>query len=203
MLDDALFTDLLDRYHGSEGAERERLEGELIQRLDVYFRDALRPGLAHRFGRQLDDTSVRYTAMANDFFAKVLDRRPDAFWRARTLQDLRRWTSRVISNQILTVLRRRRGLPRAAAPDDPLEDLADQRAAHFEQRHRIDLAGALEVLEGWHGAPEPWPLLARVIEHRYIDGMNYSELEVQLGLPRAELYRLRDAAIAELRRRLA
>lgn len=199
-MDDRHFADLLDRYHACEGDEKRALEQEIVTGLDQHLRRALRPLLEKRFPAAAADTSVRYTTMVNDFFAKVLDRRPDGFWRARTLLDLRRWSSRVISNQIVEVLRRS---SRRSDPEGPLEELADQREQHFRAQHALDLGDALQKIERWESRAEPWPERAQVLRHRYVDGMPYPEIAQQLGIEVKLVYRRKEEAVEALRKELA
>lgn len=192
---------LLDRYHATEGEERAAVGERICAAVAAYFRETLRPALARRFGSSAQDTSVRYSVMVNEFFTMVLDKKPDAFWRAKSLRALRAFASTVIANDIRDVLRRQRR--REAIGEDELDELATARAAHLRWKHDLDLEQALGRLELWERRGPPWPQRAVVIRHRYIDGMNYDEIAQQEGCDKKQIYRLKEEAITALRRELA
>ena len=195
--DDDLMS-LLDRYHASEGDAQRAIGEELFARIDTHFRERIRPSLVRKFGSAGVDSSVRYSVMVQDFFTTVLARRPDEFWRAQSLRALRSFASRAIAHDILDVLRRRRRS--ASMTHDELEELAESRARHFQDRHDLDLEWVLARLELWDQRSEPWPLRARVIRHRYVDGMDYDEIAEQVGIAKKkQIYEIRDAAIDALR----
>lgn len=188
---------LLDRYHQSDGDARRAIGEELFARIDRHFRERIRPALVRQFGSSGKDSSVRYSVMVQDFFTMVLDRRPDGFWRAKSLRALRTFASRAIANDMLDVLRRRK--QSTAMASDELEELAAARAKHFHDRWHLDFEWVLGRLTLWDQRSEPWPQRARVIRHRYVDGMDYDEIIDQEGAAKKQLYELRDAAIEALR----
>jgi RNA polymerase sigma factor (sigma-70 family) len=204
-IDEDEFRGMLSRYHACEGGEREAIGAEIVARISVYFQEVLRPALGRQFGHSVEDTSVRYSVMVNDFFARVLDGAPDVdrFWRVESLRALRAFASTVIANDIRDVLRRQK--KRTSVEEGDFEDLlelAKGRAEHFQGKHDLDLEPALDRLDEWRRRGAPWDQRARVIGYRYIDGMDYDEIADQEGVTTKQAYRIRETAIEALRREL-
>jgi len=210
--DDHTLRRLLDAYHAThpetpepESPEHKLCADDLFAWMKAYFDQVLRPLLARQFPATAEDTSVRYSAMVNEFFVSVLNQRADAVWQARTLEALRRVATRVIKNDILDVLRRRRGTRGTSEERDTPEayqasaDLAEERAEHFHLKHGLDLEPCLELLERWRQLGPPWDQRARVVEGRYIMGMTYDELATQEGTTTKNVYRIMAAALEALR----
>lgn len=206
--DEARLINLLDRFHTVEDDDtRDFIERQIIELVDHYFRQALRPVMTRVFGagvaRSDCDTSVRYTTMVHDFFVKVLEKRPDAFWKARTARDLRTWASVVMRNQMLDYLSRRR---RGTHILQEMAPLIEQRQQHFEERFQLDFEETLNTLNAWELSEDrDRRLFALVLRHRYVDGMPYDQIADQIGYDRGELkplYRLRDQAVKALQKSL-
>ena len=177
------------------------LEDEIIGLVDEHFREALRPVLIKTFGKgvasQQVDASVRYTNVVNDFFAKVLKQRDDAFWQAKTAKELRAWASRVMTNQVLDHFRRKKLAPKVV---DDIGEFADQRQTHFEKYNNdVRFEAALATLERWRVGSDDERRLALVLQHRYIDGMSYDDIAEQLGIIKDEVYRIAEKAKKRLR----
>ena len=179
-----------------------KLEDEIIALVDEHFREALRPVLIKVFGKGLAnrqaDVSVRYTSVVNDFFAKFLAERNDAFWRAKTAKQLRSWASVVMRNQVLDHIRRKKLFPQAV---DDIAAFADQRQVHFEKYNDVSFEQALATLERWKEGTADEQVMALVLQHRYIDGMTYDEIADQLDLEKDQLYRIAEAAKKRLRQK--
>jgi len=194
------------RYHAAADEQR-ALEWQIIELVDRYFRRSLRPWLIRKFGSGVADTncdsSVRYTDMAHNFFERVLEKRPDEFWKARTARDLRAWASVVMANQMLDYLRRKKRGKEILV--DQLAPLVEERQRHFESRFGVEFERALDQIDAWavsHDDTER--MMASVLRHRYVDGMPYDEIAEQLGVSVEEverLYDLRDRAMKILRER--
>ena len=185
-------------------SQLQRIEQEIIGIVSTYFQQALRPAITKVFGRQVSsaggDASLRYTAVINDFFVKVLETRPDAFWRAKTAKDLRTWSSVVVANQMRDYLRRKQKHREILAEIAPL---VEQRQQHFRDRFGIEFDDAvLECLARWRSdeATET-SQMGWVLTHRYVDGMPYDDIAQQLDIPKQSAYRLRERGIEILRRK--
>ena len=177
------------------------LEDEIIALVDEHFRESLRPVLIKTFGptvaSQQLDASVRYTNVVNDFFAKVLKHRNDAFWQAKTAKELRSWASRVMTNQVLDHFRRKKLAPKVV---DDIGAFADQRQTHFEKYNNdVRFETALATLERWTVGSDDERHMALVLQHRYIDGMSYDEIAEQLDISKPEAYRIAEKAKKRLR----
>lgn len=200
--DEERFVDLNDQYHQStDDATRQRLEGELFALVDANLRRALKPLIARTFGPGVyrEGDSLQFTAYMNEFFTKVLDRRSDGFWQARTLTDLRRYASVAITNLMRDYIKRKAHgevILRELAP------LVEDRQQRFRDRFRFELDDSVfTLLEGWRTGEDPKRrLMADFLTHRYIDGMSYDDIARQLGLETKAAYRLRDEAIRTLQK---
>ena len=161
------------------------VEGEILELVDTYFRRSLRPVVAKVFGTNVvgtpsNDGRCRYTEMVNDFFVKVLDKRPDAFWKAQTAAALRTWASVVIANQMRDTLRRQKLGQQILADILPL---IEEKRAYFQERYRETFEEFLDQLAVWEqSADKALQLQANVLRHHYVDGMPWRDVEEQLGI---------------------
>ena len=174
-------------------------EDEIIILVDKYFREALRPILLKKFGKVVGshaDGTVRYTQMVKDFFIKVLEHRHEPFWKAKTARTLRNWSSRVMTNQIIDHLRRKKLAPQ---PRDDLATFADHRQTHFEKYNDVRFEQALFTIQQWLSGSEEEQLMAKVLRHRYVDGMDYDEIAEHLEIDKKRLYRIAEEAKKALR----
>jgi RNA polymerase sigma factor (sigma-70 family) len=174
-------------------------EDEIIILVDKYFREALRPILLKKFGKIVGshaDGTVRYTQMVKDFFIKVLEHRHEPFWKAKTARNLRNWSSRVMTNQIIDHLRRKKRTPQ---PRDDLATFADHRQTHFEKYNDVRFEPALLTIQQWLSGSEQEQLMAKVLLHRYVDGMDYDEIAEHLEIDKKVLYRIAEKAKKALR----
>ena len=174
-------------------------EDEIIILVDKYFREALRPILLKKFGKVVgshSDGTVRYTQMVKDFFIKVLEHLHEPFWKAKTARNLRNWSSRVMTNQIIDHLRRKKLAPQ---PRDDLATFADHRQTHFEKYNDVRFEQALFTIQQWLSGSEEEQLMAKVLRHRYVDGMDYDEIAEHLEIDKKRLYRIAEEAKKALR----
>lgn len=188
--------------------QRRGAQDDILELVDKYFRQALRPVVAKVFGagvfgKKIDaerraDDDLRYTAMVNDFFVKVLDKRPDAFWKAKTAAALRTWSSVVIANQMRDYLRRKKKGQQILAE---LALLVEQKQKYYEERHRTTFEEFLDQLAAWESSgDETLAQQTQAMRHRYVDGMKWSQIAEQLGITDERLTQLRQAAAERLRK---
>jgi len=132
----------------------------------------------------------------------MLEKRPDAFWRARTAKDLRKWASVANANLMRDVLKRdARG---KEILKEQLAPLVAVRSRHFEKTAGIPLDfRVMEAIQEWSDSGDierqQW---ARVLVYRYLDGMPYPEIAHMLGVSEGTVQNRRSAAIEWLRRNL-
>ncbi|MBM4076306.1 MAG: sigma-70 family RNA polymerase sigma factor [Planctomycetes bacterium] len=130
--------------------------------------------------RRQKDGDCRYTEMVNDFFVKVLDKKPDAFWKAKTAKNLRTWASVVIANQMRDVLRRQKKGQQILKEILPL---IDQRQTHFQKQYQKDFEEFLDQLAAWDSSSDQrYREQATALRHRYVDGMSKREIQEQMGI---------------------
>ena len=175
------------------------VEGEILELVDTYFRRSVRPVVAKVFGTNVvgtpsNDGRCRYTEMVNDFFVKVLDKRPDAFWKAQTAAALRTWASVVIANQMRDTLRRQKRGQQILADILPL---IEEKRAYFHERYRQTFEEFLDQLTVWERSPDKsLQLQATALRHRYVDGMRWREIATQLKISDEALTKSRERAEA-------
>ena len=175
------------------------VEGEILELVDTYFRRSLRPVVAKVFGTNVVGTSsndgrCRYTEMVNDFFVKVLDKRPDAFWKAQTAAALRTWASVVIANQMRDTLRRQKLGQQILADILPL---IEEKRAYFQERYRETFEEFLDQLTVWERSPDKsLQLQATALRHRHVDGMTWRDIASQLKISDEALTKIRERAEA-------
>ncbi|MDA1017656.1 MAG: hypothetical protein O3A00_24755 [Planctomycetota bacterium] len=190
MTDEDRLVELLQRHQAGDS----HVEGDILELVDTYFRRSLRPVVARVFGTSVvgnsgNDGRCRYTEMVNDFFVKVLDKRPDAFWKAKTAKALRTWASVVIANQMRDTLRRMKH-GRTIATD--ILPLLEQRRAYFQARYCKLFEEFLDQLAVWDASPDKsLQFQARVLRHHYVDGMTWKDVAEQLSIKRGDVDRIR------------
>lgn len=193
---------LLDAVHTTprdDKAGRCKLEEDLFRIVERHFREVLRPYLLAKFGATAGEGgAARYTALMNDFFIKVLDKRPDAFWRAESATELRKWVSVVVSNQMLDYLRREKRYEDVA---DGLAPLVEERQDFFKEKTGMVLNGEiLEQIDLWcREEDSPWHLFGWVLRHRFVDGMTREGIADQLNISIHTARRALDEGIVALR----
>ena len=201
---------------GREGAEDEppAIEREIairerraIEILYGYLRRAL-PGLMRSlFGVGVvslrEDASVRFTEMLHSFLVKILEKRPDEFWRAKTARQLRQWASVANANLMRDVLRRERLGERIVR--DQLVPLLTARSVHFEKTTHFPIDEAvLGQIEAWvNSRHRIQRQMGLVLRYRYLDGLPYSEIADMLQVSEATVQNRRSAAIEWLRSMLS
>src|SRR5262249_28508494 len=135
-------------------------------------------------------------------FVKVLDKRPDGFWRAQSAIELRKWTSVVVSNQMRDYLRRQR---RYRDLDEVLRPLIEERQAFFRQKTGMTFSSQVaDVLAaGPRDAGPARQAHAWVLRHRFVDGMPRDRIADQMNLSIHAVRKLLDDAIVALRAAIA
>lgn len=187
-------------------AEILECERKALKIVDGYFRGSL-PGLMTTlFGKGVvstkQDASVRFTEMLNNFFIKMLEKRPDEFWRAQTAKDLRKWASVANANLMRDILRRDSRGNRILR--EQLAPLVAERSRHFQKTVERPLDDrVMETLREWSESDDrvrrQWAL---VMQYRYLDGMPYAEIAHMLGISEGTVQQRRSAAIEWLRENL-
>ncbi|MFM9966559.1 MAG: RNA polymerase sigma factor [Planctomycetaceae bacterium] len=173
------------------------VESDILELVDTYFRRSLRPVVAKVFGNNVvgatgNDGQCRYTEMVHDFFIKVLEKKPDAFWKAQTAAALRTWASVVIANQMRDTLRRQKQGQQILADIMPL---IEQKRTYFQERYRKTFEEFLDQLASWESSSDKsLKLRAIVLRHRYVDGMSWRDIATQLGLSDEALTKIRNQA---------
>jgi RNA polymerase sigma factor (sigma-70 family) len=178
-------------------------EQAAIELVYGYLRQAL-PGLMCRlFGpevlSQREDAAVRFTEMLHNFLLKILEKRPDELWRAKTARQFRQWASVANANLMRDVLRRQRRGDEILK--EQLAPLLAARSQHFEKTAQRPLdEGVLEQIEAWIGSDlEVSRQMGLVLRYRYLDGLPYPEIAHMLGLAEATVHKRRHAALQWLR----
>ncbi|MFN0054528.1 MAG: hypothetical protein ACKV0T_20320 [Planctomycetales bacterium] len=194
------------------------MEKEVLTIVDDHFRSSLRGIMTKLFGadmaskNQHQEVALRFTEMLNNFFVKILETRHDAFWRARTAKDLRKWASTVNANLMRDALRRDK---RGREILEQISPLLEDRQRHFQKTAHIELTDeVIDAMSHWADSEdESDRMLGRILIHRYLDGMPYMEIAYQLGLiennadperkakAESEVKALRERGIKQLRER--
>lgn len=189
-----------------------KLTGEAIFELvDKYFRRELLPILTSVFGTgvvgaKLDedkrgDQSLRYSEWMQNFFVKILDKRPDAFWKAQTAKNLRVWSSVVIANMMRDYLKRKK---RGQAILAELAPLIAEKQKYFEDRYETTFEDFLNLLAQWDASDdEKLRLMAAALRLRYVDGFTWQQIALDLGISDEQLTKIREQASRELKIKLA
>jgi len=168
-----------------------------------YLRQAL-PGLMCRlFGPEVlsrrEDAAVRFTEMLHNFLLKILEKRPDELWRAKTARQFRQWASVANANLMRDILRRQRRGDEILK--EQLAPLLSARSQHFERSaHRPLDEAVLEQIESWSGSDSAVTRqMGLVLRYRYLDGLPYPEIAHMLGIAEATVHKRRQAALEWLR----
>ncbi len=194
---------LLDQHtQATAAAERKELEGRIYEVVDRHFRQAIRGWLAAKYGRGLKDDrhgqGASYTALFHDFFVKVLEQKPDPFWKAKTASDLRSWSSVVMLRMLVDHYRRTSHRPVGM---DGFEEFANQRETHFERRFPgLVWVESLKQWQRWQSqgtdTERQW---ARILAQHYVDGMKWCEIATDLEISSSAISKLKTRAVAALR----
>lgn len=172
--------------------------------VDEYFRRELLPILTSVFGTGVvtrGDQSLRYTEWMQNFFVKMLDKRPDAFWKAQTAKDLRVWSSVVIANMMRTYLRRRK-LGQTILHE--LAPLITEKQTYFENRYETSFEDLLDLLKTRESSDDENELLqATVLRRRYVEGQTWQVIAEDLGLKDEQLTKIRQQANRILQKKLS
>lgn len=201
----------------ADTTRREALRRELkpiaeaiFELVDKYFRRELLPILTNVFGtgvvgKQLPeqrrgDQSLRYTEWMQNFFVKMLDKRPDAFWKAQTAKNLRVWSSVVIANMMRDYLKRKRRGQKLLAE---LAPLIAEKQKYFEDRYETTFEDFLNLLAQWDASDdEKRRLMAAALRLRYVDGLTWQQIALDLGISDEQLTKIREQASRELKIKL-
>ncbi len=163
--------------------QRKAIEEEIFTLVDRHFREVLKPFLLAKFGAAAGEGgAARFTAMMNDFFTKVLEKRPDEFWRAKSATELRKWASVVVSNQMRDYLRREK-----LRNFDSIAPLVEerQRLLQGEDRHGPhDQGSRPHRLPGAIARTKTRRLQGWALRHRFVDGMTRDQIGDQLNRKR-------------------
>lgn len=223
---DQALLDLLDRYHEAKQqleltrfapaaqAALKAAEQKLGDFIYRFIHEHLRPNFRRSFPGSSRDSAIRFTEMLNSLFVEVLEKKPDAVWKARSTTAIARHVSIALKNDIRDALRsleRREQLAATGLPTCPkdqdsdseyIEPIALARQAHFDQRHGISLADALEVMDSWTERGSPWLDREEALRLRYIDGLTYEAIAAQMQLSIARVKELVAEALDALRQAL-
>ena len=197
MTDEDKLIELLQRHQAGDHSG----EGDILELVDKYFRAALHVVVRDKFGGVVarpmkgQDGRCRYTEMVNDFFVKVLAKKPDAFWKAETAKDLRTWASKVIARQMIDTFRRQK---RGQQILDDILPLIEQKRAYFQERYAKSFEEFLDQLSIWEASTDQsLKRKAVVLRHRYVDGMTWRDIASQLDLSDEALTKIRNQAGAD------
>jgi RNA polymerase sigma factor (sigma-70 family) len=200
--DENKIVNLLDDLHAlpkGPSDERKDKEEKLFNLVDKHLHEVLKPYLLAKFGVAAGEGgAARFTAMMNDFFTKVLEKRPDEFWRAKSATELRKWASVVISNQMCDYLRREK---RYEDGFDIIAPLVEERRDFFKEKTGMNFSiRALDRINVWCGREDDGErLLGWVLRHRFVDGMTREQIADQLNISVHSVRRALDEGIDALR----
>jgi RNA polymerase sigma factor (sigma-70 family) len=228
-LDEQLLA-LLDRYHLAKQraqasaapdvqAVLRQAEQDLAEFIYRFVHKELKPSFSRSFPASDLNSPIRYTDMLDNLFVEVLEKRPDAVWKAESTRAIARFVSVALRHDILSALRslKRRevkeipfGQPvsqagqgeEAPSEDEALTDLARNRHDYFRKKYAIDLADALDAMTAWPKRPAPWPEREEALRLRCLDGLKYGEIAVQMEISIEKVRRLVDEALIALRAEL-
>ncbi|MFN7734058.1 MAG: RNA polymerase sigma factor [Pirellula sp.] len=203
-------TDLIRQFNEAMGADPvdpavvQSIEVKIFEVIAVYLRMALKPTLARVFGKGVyssrEDSSVRFSAMLNDLFVKILDKEKHVALRLATAKHLRNWCSRVVVNQMIDHVRRKKVESRALSDIAPLYDV---RKSAFSTRFGETFDDFLEIIQDWYRHPdEEVRQDAWLLELHYVMGMNWQEVCDVMGLPKTTFYEVRKKALERMKRLL-
>jgi len=187
-----------------DSEEVNRIEQQIFELIAIYLRTALKPVLAKTFGKGVysmrEDSSVRFSVMLNDLFVKILDKERGAALRLETAKHLRNWCSRVIVNQMIDHIRKRK------AQEQVLQDVAylyDMRRAAFASRFGDTFDDFLELISDWYRNPNVrLREYAWLLELHYVMGMSWREVCEVMAMPKTTFFDTRKRAIDSVKRML-
>jgi DNA-directed RNA polymerase specialized sigma24 family protein len=187
--------------NGQHDDETNRLERDIVEIVYRHLYEALRPQIVARYGATVGGkhASTRFTELLNEFFVRVLERFPDVLAKTRTARDLRNYVSRAMTN--LMVDRCRRAKHERSDDDELRGCLVDDRQQHLNRECPGLIYGeVLETLTAWAGGTRQQQRMAEVIQREFVSGDHAEAVQRDLGISKSEFYRLRSAALNELRR---
>lgn len=179
-------------------------EKKIFDAIAEYLSLVLRPTLARVFGSGVvsssEDSGVRFSAMLNDLFIKILEKEKQVALRLSTARHLRNWCSRVIVNQMIDYMRREKVKERALADIAPLYDI---RKRTYSTRFGESFDDILEVIQDWRDSPhENLRQYETLLKLHYIIGLSWHEVCDVMGLPKSTFYEVRNRAIERLKQEL-
>ncbi len=203
-------TELIRQFHEAVGASPvdpavvQGIEARIFEVIAVYLRMVLKPTLAKVFGKGVyssrEDSSVRFSAMLNDLFVKILDKEKHVALRLATAKHLRNWCSRVVVNQMIDHIRRKKVEGKAMSDIASLYDIC--RSA-FSTRFGEKFDDFLGIIQDWYRHPdESVRQDAWLLELHYVMGMNWQEVCDVTGLPKSTFYEVRKKALDRIQRLL-
>jgi DNA-directed RNA polymerase specialized sigma24 family protein len=204
--DEQRLADLLDQRRlsgGRDDALTGRLDREIVEIVYRHLYHALRPQMLARYGATVGEkhAGTRFTELLNEFFVRVLDRFPDLVAKMKSARDLRNYVSRAMTNLMLD--RCRRAKHERSCDDELLGCLADERQQHLNREcPGLRYEAVLEALTAWTAGTGQRQRMAEVIQREFVSGDRPDAIERDLETSKSEFYRLRAAALNELRRTL-
>lgn len=203
-------TELIRQFHEAMGADPvdpklvQSIEAKIFEVIAVYLRMVLKPTLARVFGKggysSREDSSVRFSAMLNDLFVKILDKEKHVALRLATAKHLRNWCSRVVVNQMIDHIRRKKVEGKALSDIAPLYDV---RRSAFSTRFGETFDDFLEIIQDWYRHPDDEVRQdAWLLELHYVMGMDWQEVCDVMGLPKTTFYEVRKKALERVRKLL-
>lgn len=203
-------TELIQQFRTATNAtpvnteEVNRIEAQIFELIAVYLRKAIKPMLAKTFGKGVystrEDSSVRFSVMLNDLFVKILDKERGAALRLETAKHLRNWCSRVIVNQMIDLIRKRKSRQQVLQDLAPLYDL---RKAAFAKRFGETFDDFLELISDWQRHPNArLREYAWLLELHYVMGMSWREVCEVMAMPKSTFFDTRRRAIEAAKRLL-
>lgn len=181
-----------------------RIEAEIFELIAAYLQTAIKPMLAKTFGKGVystrEDSSIRFSVMLNDLFVKILDKERGTALRLETAKHLRNWCSRVIVNQMIDLIRKRKSREQVLLD---LVPLYDQRKAAFAKRFGETFDDFLELLSDWYRHPNArLREYAWLLELHYVMGMSWREVCEVMAMRKSTFFDTRRKAIEAVRRLL-
>jgi RNA polymerase sigma factor (sigma-70 family) len=175
-----------------DSTARKAKENEILILVDKHLREFLRGLLVREGGR------ARFTAMLHDFFIKVLEKRPDGFWKAQTAEQLRAFVSRALTRQMIDALRREK---RYQAPPEGIDAFIDECRKFFTEKTGLEFSyQILERVNSWCQSDDlSKQRRGLILRHRYVDGMTRKQISNQLGITEHLVRIEHDAAIQQLK----
>lgn len=204
--DEQRLAQLLDQRRHANRQDDDQTQGLDREIVDIVYRhlyQALRPQMVARYGATVSGqrADTRFTELLNEFFVRVLERFSDLVARARSARDLRNYVSRAMTN--LMIDRCRRAKYERCGDDELLGCLVDERQQYLDREcPGLGYAAVLETLAAWAAGTKQQQRMAEVIQREFVSGDRAQDIERDLEISKSEFYRLRTAALSELRRTL-